>query len=1286
MESHERPTGLTQEAAQQVQTLKQEVAAKSADQVKADFLEMAAKAAEMKRLVENTVRDEPTLNVEFKGTKEDKASQKGKAASVKEAVQKILLTAKNPEKIPSSPDQAKIVPALIKRVAEKIDPEKVEIPEIIAPYLYEFLQGVIDGKITSIDALAREFESLEVMAAVSPGLYRALQGSLVNLAIEQGESDSAAKEKFKVVETEQPVDDETRASKGKQQQPVYLSPSEDKRLGDLEYQIHRHIKDAKEKEHIFDSLREGVITSDVRKRLLEVEGFTDSTIEDLAHLVSKTAEYHGYLGQNMAGFEKVMPEEEKEKFTYSYLKENGYLTSEGLSDKGKRMLKRAALGAVNRLFETVDYQPAIEFEKSFSEFHEGYHFRDIQRIIIDLIDDPRLFELGGTFGKKYNETSQWLKEGLLGEVGREKELRSLYHNVGIWIKMMSPEQLSQHMATHNVSEATSVVVSDISGKLVALAMSEYERYMQFDISKNNGRVKPRLFAGKVNPTELYYSKKDDIILRERFMNTVERLKRYANNLSSAEKADLERYGLTKYDIDAFNDMEKWEIDRALKYAKGIHLTQTIRGYEVVAASRPPENFEGSADNFYDLAANLNPSWRWDLGRGLYGIRLRHTKEILTGDMMVRRPKESLWARIFDSWKPAKLHYEAEKFNELQLSENWAKIEDSWLYKDMNFRQLLSKFSATSGLYGRGGWRRGGVKSSEFAHYVEGVQASITTEMAAEIARLKGFKEEDIKSGEKFGKGHWTETYKALAQIIGVGSRFWFDGDRADEYVKHVLWDKLGKNPKIDKPSDLERLWYDYTEGKRGGDTILTTPDGEKMTVKDLMEVRTTILQGMNFHDLLLRSPIDFLNNLTNVQQHLMTKELGGTKEDFFFQCFAGDEDNPRLNDAEGVRAKLQALLNSNPDLKFDDKSLKEQGAFEGAVEKVLIFQRELKRYWGENNFKHIKYLRDFYQGLEDWGKKNESFYDKDGKFDKDAMFEFFFRELDVAGEKVKLRKGEVMKPEDIEDKGVRDFFFGEFSVGKEKRKGLVDYFKDLKEDFGEIKDGKDLGLGERGFFYHMARSWYNEIGTNIHPNTSDVDWRFILHNIGDATGESLVRRLWGDMSEWNKVFIKLMDLDHILARAATTHSLDEIMELHKGMHGVEGISGKHAMNEAQFYLAQLVARYFQQDSGSRTPFLLGSVYGLFAGRNLSLSRIHNGMGAMTLTSDGMNAYFQKLRNLHFIPPEGQFGFDRLAKTVGADWKKLIIAEMIPDILAMLALFLGWKFISKALEEAEGRKK
>src|SRR3972149_11199932 len=125
MESHERPTGLTQEAAQQVQTLKQEVAAKSADQVKADFLEMAAKAAEMKRLVENTVRDEPTLNVEFKGTKEDKASPKGKAGSVKKAVQKILLAAKNPEKIPSSPDQAKIVPALIRRVAQKIDPERV---------------------------------------------------------------------------------------------------------------------------------------------------------------------------------------------------------------------------------------------------------------------------------------------------------------------------------------------------------------------------------------------------------------------------------------------------------------------------------------------------------------------------------------------------------------------------------------------------------------------------------------------------------------------------------------------------------------------------------------------------------------------------------------------------------------------------------------------------------------------------------------------------------------------------------------------------------------------------------------------------------------------------------------------------------------------------------------------------------------------------------------------------------------------------------------------------------
>jgi len=1293
MEGQERSQTLNQESAQQVQALKQEVMAKSSDQLKTDFFEAAAKAVEIRRVVEINLRREQTVNISLEGTKDDKNSLKGKAIDVKQAVQKILLTGKTPGKIPTPqgtpvPEQTRLATSLIQKMSEKIDPERVEISEAVAPYLYQILQKTLEGKITDIHGLEIEFNKIDALQIISPGIYQQLQDAFVDLAVENNYEKSIALEKFKVVEDKtKRFNPRTGAT---EEMPVIFEPGELDRLHNLSYRIYQSTLKPQERDELFDLLREGIVNDWVKEKLNQVK-IDQSELPGIVDLAVKSGKYTREFGGTYPGLDNFFPPEERRKFTYEYLIENKYLTKDGLNVKGKHALRKAALRAVNLLFKKADDEPGVEFEKNFSEFHEGYYFRDIKQIIESLQKDTNLImKLGGIESEKYREVTQWIKQGLAQEVGREKELRTLYHNVGIWIKLMDPKQVAEHMARHNVSETTSVLLSDMSGKLVSLAMTEYERYIGFDIGINGGKVRPNLFSGKVNPNELYYSEKDRNILRERFIHTIQGLKKYAKDeLSKVVNADGQRlkdvinsHDLTQYDLDGLEgNFEDWEIDRAIKYARGIHLTQSLRGFEIPASAKPYKDYVGSAEGFYNMIANINPSWKWNLGRGAPGTRYMHAKEVLVAEGLVRKPKESLLARIFDtSWNPKKIHDEVEAYSEGKMAEKWQNIKDSWLYKDMSFRQLLSKFGI-GGLGGRAGWRLVGFKDTPFEKYISGLQEVI---------------EEQLPPAYK--KASWEQKYQMLAQVAGVGTRFWMDSDRAKDYVKELLWEKL----KIDKDkvssADLNKLWAQHTTGDRG-DRIMFNVDGQEMTVLDYVEAKMTVYEGENFYALLKRSPIDFLNNFLNLtpyqltaeKQNLMTwvlpKGLAGDdgSPDYYF-LFGGTKDDPKIIDEKSLRDYLNNFCDPITGEPIIGKAQND------AVYETLLFQRGLKKTWGENNFKHIGFIREFYKGLNTWAEhaKDEhgqlKFY-KSGKFDKEEFLDFYYRELDLASEKVKLRHGEVMEPEDIENAELRDFFFGD------KDKGLITYFNNLHEDFGndfsedfDPKTGKEGKLGGKDFFYHMARTWYNESGVSLHPNTSDVDWRYVFHNLGERAGENIVVRLWSDMAAWNEVTNGLINLDHMFRDAAEYHSLDKIIEFQMKMHELEGVCGKDEMYEKQYYFTQLVIRYFQEHPATRLPFPISSIYSLINGKELSLSRIYNGRTAMVLSTDGINSYLQKLRNLQIIQPKGQYGFDRLAKSMGADWSKLLIAEIIPDIAIMLAMFLLWKFISQSLKEAEGGKK
>jgi len=1089
--------------------------------------------------------------------------------------------------------------------------------------------------ISSSNQPKSEFEQdLGQLEQDHPEAANQLKRALIVTAHEQGgitgQSEQEIRERFIVRSERENVPTEPK-------QAQEFNESDAIRLNQFEKRIGESDLPFTQREQLISSLTKGMV-GEVEMNTLQEIGFGPDEVKELIYLAARSREQQSRKGN----YDQFFPPEEREKFTVRYLLENNYLVpGEGLTEKGRRMLKRTALKTVNALFKRVDAQPDSEFQKGFSEFHEGYIFRYIQDVILALRDDPALAQAAGS---KASAVTEFIQKGVFEEISRERELRELFHDVGIWIKTATPEDLTKYMARYNLSVTTSPVMSDISGNLVGLAMSEYERYLKFDIAANSGKIRPGLFAGKVNPNLLYYEVEDREKLKARVQAALAGLKKYAASLTPEDRAVFQRQQLRRWDLENLEEYdETWEIDRAIKYARGIELTQTIRGFEIIASSRPPLSYEGSADNFYDMAAFINPNFKWRTGRGGSGIRETHIPEILGSEGIVRRPETNFFKRIWkDKWNPKKIHEHIQAWSDVEMSERWADIKDSWLYRDMQFRQLLNKFGL-GGLASRSSWRMVGFKGGTFQQDIAKIQG-----------RIQDSVQEALPDGFTFGQD-WVQTYEKLTQVVGVGTRFWFDGVRATDLVKDLLWQHLGIRERIDAGEigarELDKLWFEYTEGKQGDREIFPLSDGEKYTVTDMLEARTLVLRGLNFFDLLKRSPMDFLNNIVNLTPELLTEGFGG-KSDLWFEVGTEQEIEARVRQA-GIKK---------------DQIKKTAGD-------IIAFQNSLRRIWGTENFDHLKRIRGFYRQLEEWGKKQS----EDGKtFDKGKTLENFYGIMDLAVERVRLRNGSVMKKEDISDPVLQEMFFGD-----QGKKGLITYFTDLNEDFGKAEGGRDKTLGENGFFYHMARGWYNDLGHSLHPDSSDVDWRYVFHRLGQDGGENMVKRLWGDLTSWNEVTKSLMDLDHMLFAAGHAHSLEKIMELHGKIHTLEAYAGKTAVYEMQYYLAQIVARYFQEHHAARQPFLLGTIGRILKGKEVSLSRIYGGLGAMTLTTDGINAYFQELAHSGIIPEEGIWGFKKLSQALGADWQKLVVTEMLPNIATALFLFLMWKYINDALKASGG---
>lgn len=180
------------------QTLQQEVARETREQLAEQVRRAAKQAADVKTYVELQLKagKAPDLG----GDKENKDSPKGKATTVKQAVQKALIAAKTPDKIPTptgkSAEVVNFSSSVLQRLSDHINPE-YDISDQEAPYLHDIVNKAVNGELSSVDDLAAQLNNIENLKLSSPALYKKVQESFFDIATkDKNISEAEAKQRL----------------------------------------------------------------------------------------------------------------------------------------------------------------------------------------------------------------------------------------------------------------------------------------------------------------------------------------------------------------------------------------------------------------------------------------------------------------------------------------------------------------------------------------------------------------------------------------------------------------------------------------------------------------------------------------------------------------------------------------------------------------------------------------------------------------------------------------------------------------------------------------------------------------------------------------------------------------------------------------------------------------------------------------------------------------------------------------------------------------------------------
>ncbi len=692
------------------------------------------------------------------------------------------------------------------------------------------------------------------------------------------------------------------------------------------------------------------------------------------------------------------------------------------------------------------------------------------------------------------------------------------------------------------------------------------------------------------------------------------------------------------------ELEDWEVNANLTLGKGISFINTLRIPEIVATALPPKAGDFKGNFLYNLAAFFNPQWNWGVQRALLGdYGADPTMHNLIIPELTRIPIiiDAKTAGKAKDWVPKDFydkHFgedQSYKVDE-KLGE---KIDQSWLDSMGEYGKLMRIFSIHS-LNSRAGWRFEGIGELK-----------------------KDIKKQIEKTGKNFASDAewekaWNDEY--LIRYIGAGACWYSDGGKAGADLRNLVGNILEKKGMIDRnwkslPDEAwGKIWNEFTGGQKD---MEITAFGLTGNMSEITDARDSQYKGYTFFRLLERSPLDFMYNITQ-----MVPELNNEKA--LSEYFIDD---------------VFSLPNTTP----------EQAK---KISEIKMFQNKIKQKWGEGNYIHLKKVAEVWSKLRHSAKKTledaekNKYTDEKYKNLKGVSEQDYIRNiLTFAVEGVRDRKDIKMNENDIKDEEIRKIIFG--------GNGLMDYFKVLGDREKQLL-ALDKSPDERpqagridksSFFYRMGKIWFKEEEVGTIPNTAEIDHGKIYKYISKA-GEDMNKRLIGDVAKWNETVGKLLHLDKLLLGVAQSGKMDEIIKLHGELTSIKGVVGERRMHEAQYYIASLVGKFFQQHHYTTMPIIGPFASFMVGDRNLSLSNIHFGRTAYSMNSNELNNYFQQLWKTGVIAEKGPWSFDQISKAFKVDWKTMLTKQVIPNVSFYLMLFLLWKSLKEGSKELVEPKK
>jgi len=335
---------------------------------------LSDRIAEVKAIVDAEIRNHDRAPQHFEGNVRDADSAKAKVVDAKTAVQKVLIAVKSGKSLPLQGKDGLAISSTIQVNANRILLELSNklnsgesISEQTSPHIYGFVHKVLSGQVSTVDQLAEEFVKLKGLQIASEGIYSRIQEAMVAAAQNISTlSKEQIQSKFGIEDPNKPDDGEIKTKKQLEELEGRVQTYE-KAFGDLILQIRTNQKiKPTDAERLVQMLIHTSAPADPQflGEILIPAGFKTDQIESLLFYSKDYKKLNELKGrQNYRYLEQygLLTPELKSTFDIKSLvnTKNKLLVQDEkgmwkLSDVGRRLLKRRALGTLNQLMKHVD--------------------------------------------------------------------------------------------------------------------------------------------------------------------------------------------------------------------------------------------------------------------------------------------------------------------------------------------------------------------------------------------------------------------------------------------------------------------------------------------------------------------------------------------------------------------------------------------------------------------------------------------------------------------------------------------------------------------------------------------------------------------------------------------------------------------------------------------------------------------------------------------------------------------------------------------------------------------